>query len=91
MGVVVPFPKHRVAERFAAEDIVALGRLADRLRPAGAVGWELDPTPGQTRAFIVGAEDETLLIVDKTPGGIAVRSGFARRLIWHGDALTSYA
>lgn len=91
MGVIVPFPSKRTASRFVAEDIVALDRLVARLRPAGAVGWELDPTPGHSRAFVVGAEDETLLIVDKTAHGISVRSGFAHRLIWRGESLTRYA
>lgn len=91
MGEVVPFPKRPAALPFTGEDIVALGRLVDRLRPAGAMGWELDPTPACTRAFVIGIEDETLLIVDKTVHGIAIHSGFAHRLIWRGDTLARYA
>ena len=90
-GIVIPFPHRRAANVFGPDDHAALDRLVARLRRSGAVRWEAEERPGQARAFVLGAEDETLLIVAKTAGGISVSSGYAHELLWRGDRLTGYA
>lgn len=90
MGAVIPFPAQRTVEFDIAERI-ALDRLVRRLRSAGAVGWEVETGPGLARAYVTGAEDETLLIVSKSGAGISVTSGYAHRLLWRGDTLERYA
>lgn len=90
MGIVIPFPRRRPAGAFGPEDYAALDRLVERLRHSGAVRWEIDERPSHARAFVLGAEDETLLIVAKTGDGITVSSGFAHQLLWRGDRLAGY-
>lgn len=87
MGMVIPFAARRPPAVLGPEDRSALDRLVMRLRPAGAVGWETDGA----RAYVVGAEGETLLIVAKAADGVAVLSGFAHRLLWRGERLAGYA
>ena len=90
-GIVIPFPRRPVASVFGPDDRAALDRLVARLRRSGAVRWETEERPGQVRAFILGAEDETLLIVVKTAGGISVCNGYAGEPLWRGDRLAGYA
>lgn len=85
MGDVVAFPQRRT--------IWTMGEIAglDRLTSAhpGAVGWEIEPLG--RRAFITGVEDETLLIVTRVPGGIAVTRGWDHAPHWRGPSLERYA
>ena len=87
MGQVVGFPGRPPAAAFGPDDRAALDRLVDRLRPAGAVGWEAEGG----RAYVLGAEDETLLIVAKGAAGIVVSNGLAHELLWRGERLPGYA
>lgn len=87
MGIVIAFPSRRPAAAFGPEDRAALDRLVARLREAGALRWESDGA----RAYVLGAEDETLLIVAKGGAGITVSSGFGHELLWRGDLLAGYA
>jgi len=87
MGTVITLPIRRPTGMFGPEDRRALDRLVARLRAVGAVGWETDGP----RAYIVGAEDETLLIIAKGGGGIVVSSGHGHELLWRGDRLAGYA
>jgi|GEM_PF-757305 len=89
-GTVIPFPHRRTVNAFGPDDYAALDRLVARLRRSGAVRWEIEERRGQARAFVLGAEDETLLIVAKTAVGISVGSGYAHELLWHGDRLAAY-
>lgn len=91
MGIVVPFPHRRPAAAFGPDDFAALDRLVERLRRSGAVRWETEERSNHARAYVLGAEDETLLIVAKSGRGITVSSGFAHELLWQGDRLTGYA
>lgn len=91
MGTVIPFPRRRPASAFGPDDRAALDRLVHRLRPSGAVRWEIEERTDHARAYVLGAEDETMLIVAKSTGGITVNSGFAHELLWQGDRLTGYA
>lgn len=86
MGIIITLPERRPVASFGPDDRRALDRLVTRLRGAGAVGWETDGS----RAYVVGAEDETLLIVSKGGGGIAVSSGCGHELLWRGDRLAGY-
>lgn len=86
MGEVIAFHRRRQAGVWAPADLDALDRLVTRL-PA-ATGWEMEPVTG--RAFIIGAEDETLLIVSRTAAGLAVASGWERAPHWHGPSLERY-
>lgn len=90
-GIVIPFPRRPAATAFGPDDHAALERLVARLRHSGAVRWEAEERPGQARAYVLGAEDETLLIVAKTVGGISVSSGYANELLWRGERLAGYA
>lgn len=75
MGTVVPFPtRRRLPAAWAPDELAALDRLAAEL--PGATDWEVEPDG--TRAFVTGAEDETLLIVRRSPGGLAVSRGWDR-------------
>lgn len=87
MGTVITLPIRRSAAAFGPDDRRALDRLVARLRHAGAVGWETDGP----RAYVVGAEDETLLIVSRSDAGVAVSSGRGHELLWRGDRLAGYA
>lgn len=91
MGIVIPFPGRRATIAFGPEDRAALDRLVARLRRAGAVCWEIEERPGHARAYVLGAEDETLLIVAKTGDGITISSGYGHELLWRGDRLAGYA
>lgn len=91
MGTVIAFPAGRRTAGFSADDRAALDRLVDRLRHAGAVRWDFEREPDRMLAFVLGAEDETLLIVAKGPMGITVQSGFAHELLWRGPRLAGYA
>ncbi|WPZ37013.1 hypothetical protein T8K17_12840 [Thalassobaculum sp. OXR-137] len=86
MGEIVAFQHRPRARAWSAADLRALDLLVARL-PA-ATGWELEPCTG--RAFITGAEDETLLIVGRTAAGLAVASGWERTPHWHGPSLERY-
>lgn len=86
MGEVIAFHRRRQASAWVSADRQALDRLVARM-PA-ATGWELEPAGG--RAFIIGAEDETLLIVSRTATGLAVASGWERAPHWHGPSLERY-
>ena len=86
MGEVIAFQPRRRNGAWAPADFLALDRLVARL-PAAA-GWELEPGTG--RAFVTGSEDETLLIVSRTPAGLAVASGWERAPHWHGPSLERY-
>jgi hypothetical protein len=86
MGEVIAFHRRRQASAWVSADRQALDRLVARM-PA-ATGWELEPGGG--RAFITGAEDETLLIVSRTATGLAVASGWERAPHWHGPSLERY-
>ena len=86
MGEVIAFQRRRRPAVWGSRDLDALDRLVDRL-PA-ATCWELDPMSG--RAFVIGAEDETLLIVSRTATGLAVASGWERAPHWHGLSLECY-
>lgn len=90
-GIVIPFPVRRVRSAFGPEDYAALDRLVARLRHCGALRWEIEERAAGARAFVLGAEDETLLIVSKTAAGITVTSGYAHELLWQGDRLPGYA
>lgn len=87
MGTVIAFPSRRPGAAFGPDDRAALDRLVARLHGAGAVRWEVDGG----RAYVLGAEDETLLIVAKGGAGITVSSGFGHQLLWRGDRLAGYA
>ena len=91
MGVVIPFPNERRRQPLAWSpgDLAALDRLVAKLRPSGAVAWELEAD--NTRAVVIGTEDETLLIVTRTPQGLAVGSGWRHELLWTGAALERFA
>ena len=86
MGEVIAFQRRQPACPWAPADLYALDHLVARL--PGATGWELEPGTG--RAFITGAEDETLLIVSRTAAGLAVASGWDRAPHWHGPCLERY-
>lgn len=87
MGAVIPFQPRRIHRApWSATDLAALDRLV--LRTPGATGWEMEPVSG--RAFVTGAEDETLLIVSRGPGGLAVASGWERAPHWQGPSLERY-
>lgn len=86
MGEVIAFQHRLRARAWSPTDLRALDRLVARL-PA-ATGWELDPGTG--RAFITGAEDETLLIVSREADGLAVACGWERAPHWHGRSLERY-
>ncbi|MCR9073705.1 MAG: hypothetical protein NXI18_18625 [Alphaproteobacteria bacterium] len=87
MGEVIAFRRPRSdAQLWTVADLVALDRLA--ARTDGAAGWEIEPTGG--RAFVTGAEDETLLIVSRERTGLSVTSGWARIPHWHGSSLERY-
>jgi len=73
MGVVIPF-RPRPAP-WTPSDLAALDRLVAEL--PGATDWEVDADG--SRAFVTGAEDETLLIVRRDPTGFAVLKGWERR------------
>ncbi len=90
-GIVVPFPHRRRANAFGPDDYAALDRLVARLRCSGAVRWETEEDAGHARAYVLGAEDETLLIVAKTAGGISISSGYRGDPVWRGDRLAGYA
>ncbi|EDP65895.1 hypothetical protein BAL199_03684 [alpha proteobacterium BAL199] len=91
MGIVVAFPQRPKAVAFGPEDFAALDRLVARTRHSGAVRWEIeDRATGHARAYVLGAEDETLLIVTKSRSGITVNSGYAHELLWQGDRLAGY-
>jgi hypothetical protein len=90
MGIVVAFPQRPKTIAFGPEDHAALDRLVARTRRAGAVRWEIEDRIGQARAYVLGAEDETLLIVTKCRSGITVSSGYAHELLWQGDRLAGY-
>ena len=87
MGTVVPFPGHRRPAAFGPEDHAALERLVVRLRGRGAIRWEAEGP----HAFVLGAEDETLLIVAKGTHGITVSDGFGHAPLWRGDRLPGFA
>ena len=91
MGIVIAFPRRPAGAAFGPEDRAALDRLVERLRHAGALRWEVEQRPGHARAYVLGAEDETLLIVSKSGTGITVGSGYANELLWQGDRLAGYA
>lgn len=87
MGIVLPFPTRRPRSGgWTAGERAALDRLTDRV--AGATGWEAEV--GGTRAFIIGAEDETLLIVSRGANGLAVSSGWNGAPHWRGASLERY-
>lgn len=86
MGEVIAFQYPRRQTAWSPADLHALDRLVTRL-PA-ATGWELEPGGG--RAFITGAEDETLLIVSRSPTGLAVACGWEREPHWRGPSLERY-
>lgn len=89
-GIVIPFPRRRTASAFGPEDHAALDRLVARLRHRGAVRWETEERPGHACAYVLGTEDETLLIVAKGAGGITIHSGYAHAPLWQGDRLAGY-
>ena len=91
MADILKFPERRAMVHFSPEDRSALHRLLDRLRPAGAIGIDEEPGPGLARAFVVGAEDETLVIVRKTRAGVSIDSGFAAATLWSGCDVAQYA
>lgn len=86
MGEVIAFGKRPSPRSWSPADFRALDRLVTRL-PA-ATGWELDAA--SARAFVTGAEDETLLIVSREPSGLTVTSGWARVPHWRGPSLERY-
>jgi hypothetical protein len=86
MGEVIAFHRRRHAPAWSSADLQALDRLVARL-PA-ATGWELEPGTG--RAFVTGAEDETLLIVSRGPSGLAVACGWEHAPHWRGASLERY-
>ena len=90
MGTVIAFPQRAKTVAFGPDDYAALDRLVGRTKPAGAVRWEVDDQPVPARAYILGAEDETLLIVTKTRAGITINSGYAPEPLWRGDRLAGY-
>ncbi len=90
MGVVIPFPRApRAPSIWPPADLAALDRLVDRMRPTGAVAWEFDPA--RSRAYIIGPEDETLLIVSRSAQGLSVASGWRHELLWQGPSLERFA
>ena len=91
MADILNFPERRAAILFSPEDRAALSRLLDRLRPAGAVGIDEEPGPGIARAFVVGAEGETLIMVRKTRSGVSIDSGFGAATLWSGREVAQYA
>jgi hypothetical protein len=91
MGEILQFPERRARIEFSPVDRAALRRLLDRLRPAGAIGIEEESGHGTAHAFIVGAENETMLIIRKTTSGVFVESGFASTTIWSGREVALYA
>lgn len=91
MGIVIPFPRPRMASAFGPEERAAFDRLVARLQRCGAVRWEIEERPGRTLAYVLGAEDETLLIIAKSEGGITVSSGYDDEPLWQGDRLAAYA
>lgn len=90
MGIVIAFPQRARTVAFGPDDCAALDRLVGRTRGTGAVRWEVDERPGQARAYILGAEDETLLIVTKSRTGITISSGYAPEPLWQGERLAGY-
>ncbi|MDF1790878.1 MAG: hypothetical protein P1U88_03165 [Thalassobaculaceae bacterium] len=75
MGDVIAFPVcRRRSAVWTPDDLAALDRLAAEM--PGATEWEMEPDG--TRAFVLGAEDETLLIVRRAPGGLAISRGWER-------------
>lgn len=87
MGEVIAFRRACLRSPvWSAEVRAALDRLVKRV--PGAAGWEIDPAGD--RAFVTGAEDETLLIVSRERDGLAVSSGWSRRPHWHGPSLERY-
>lgn len=91
MADILHFPERRPQIDFSPVDRAALRRLLDRLRPAGAIGIDEEPGHGAAFAFIVGAENETMLIVRKTHDGVFVESGFATATLWSGPEVAQYA
>lgn len=87
MGEVIAFESRRKSlAAWRRSDLDALDRLASRL--PGATGWEIEGASG--RAFVTGAEDETLLIVRLEAAGLSVASGWERLPHWHGPSLERY-
>lgn len=89
-ATVIPFPQRPYACAFGPDDRAALDRLVDRLRGRGATGWEIEQRPGHARAYVLGAEDETLLIVAKGAQGVVVSAGHGPDPLWQGDRLAGY-
>lgn len=87
MGDVIPFRPRRADPRtWTPTELAALDRLIARM--PGAVAWELESD--ERRAYILGAEEETLLMVSRSPTGIAVASGWNPVPHWHGPSLERY-
>ena len=91
MGKVIAFRSNRAPAALGPDDRATLDRLVVLLRPAGALRWEAEPGPRRVRAFILGAEDETVLIVSKGPDGVTVTSGYRHEPLWRGERLAAYA
>ena len=91
MADILNFPERRATIHFSPEDRAAFHRLLNRLRHARAIGIDEEPGPGIARAYIVGAEGETLVIIRKTSAGVSVDSGFANATMWSGRQMAHYA
>jgi hypothetical protein len=88
MGVVIPFsPRQQRPVTWTRGDAMDLDRLV--ARTPGATGWEID-ADGR-RAFVIGIEDETLLIVARGAAGLSVTAGWERAPHWQGASLERYA
>ncbi len=90
MGEVIAFRGRRAPATLGPDDCAALDRLVTRLRAVGAVRWEAEPGQGHVRAYVLGAEDETVVIVSMGGGSVTVSSGYRHELLWQGARLAAY-